>query len=382
MAKSKTSDKLIDIEPEPAEVGTVDPVKHVLPVALERVNSIQRNATPDTTPLTLLKMAVEGGADIEKLTKLMELQERWENRQAQKAYVVALSRFQSIVPSIRKRKNVKFDTKDGSGTVDYNYAPLGDIDEQIKIPMFECGLSKDWTFSETKEGRDTSGRDIVLITATCHITHVNGFSKENSFSGYPDASGKKNLIQQKASTIQYLMRYTLLGALGIATADDDIDGRVGKQADEPIDSEQTAKLNKLLGELPGSVADNTHRFLAFLKVESLGDLLGKDYKKALSALDTYKKTASGKTAPKPAPPTKPKAEPPDSSGEAPQATIKQIQNLRESLKKYGFTDTDLDTEMATYFDQPVVSFQALTKKQADFYVSRLSEVLTKRVTQK
>ena len=42
----------------------------------------------------------------------------------------------------------------------------------------------------------------------------------------PDLTGSKNPIQARGSAIEYLKRYTLIGALGISTADADIDGRL------------------------------------------------------------------------------------------------------------------------------------------------------------
>ena len=41
---------------------------------------------------------------------------------------------------------------------------------------------------------------------------------------FADDSGQKSAIQQVASTITYLRRYTLTGVLGIATTDQDLDG--------------------------------------------------------------------------------------------------------------------------------------------------------------
>ena len=41
-----------------------------------------------------------------------------------------------------------------------------------------------------------------------------------------DKSGSKNVIQAVGSAVTYGQRYTLIGALGITTADEDIDGRL------------------------------------------------------------------------------------------------------------------------------------------------------------
>ena len=38
------------------------------------------------TPMDMINTAIERGADIDQLTKLMDLQERWEANEARKAY--------------------------------------------------------------------------------------------------------------------------------------------------------------------------------------------------------------------------------------------------------------------------------------------------------
>ena len=50
-----------------------------------------------------------------------------------------------------------------------------------------------------------------------------------------DSSGSKNPVQQIGSTMTYLQRYTLIGALGLTTADKDDDGRQGVDSQMPPD---------------------------------------------------------------------------------------------------------------------------------------------------
>ena len=67
----------------------------------------------------------------------------------------------------------------------------------------------------------------------------------------PDTSGKKNEIQSRGSTITYLQRYTLIGALGLTTADEDIDARIPQ---ETITEEQAADIKARLQETGSDVA--------------------------------------------------------------------------------------------------------------------------------
>ena len=66
------------------------------------------------TPVELLRIAVSQNADIDKLTKLMDLQERWERNEARKAFVVAMNAFKSAPPTISKNKQVSFQSSKGT----------------------------------------------------------------------------------------------------------------------------------------------------------------------------------------------------------------------------------------------------------------------------
>ena len=64
-------------------------------------------ATPSTTPAALLQIAVQQGADIDKLERLMALQERWEAAEAKKAFNCAFAAFKSEAVRLIKNKEVK-----------------------------------------------------------------------------------------------------------------------------------------------------------------------------------------------------------------------------------------------------------------------------------
>jgi hypothetical protein len=168
----------------------------------------------EQTPIALINLALDKGLDIEKFSKLFELQERWEKKESEKAFFTAFSNCQKTCPKIKNSKKVYYVLKEG-GSISYSYAPLSEIAEQIREPLASNGLSYRWEFTESDK----------LITCTCIISHLDGHSKESKMSGFKDESGKKSLIQQTASTHTYLQRYTLIGALGLSSADEDVDGR-------------------------------------------------------------------------------------------------------------------------------------------------------------
>ena len=181
----------------------------------------------------LIEMAITSGADIDKLERLMQLQERYDAKNAKSSYLQAVSMFQTNCPVIVTKKQ-------GHG---YKYAPLGDIISQIKDLLFKCGLS--YRFEQQQDGQTTKVK--------CVISHIEGHSESLTMEGGPDnqmsKQGKqvKTDIQATGSTSTYLRRYTLTGALGIVTADEDSDGRVeSSKKIEHCDPGQVIKINELL----------------------------------------------------------------------------------------------------------------------------------------
>lgn len=176
------------------------------------------------TPADLLRIAVESGADLDRLERLMALQEKWEAGQARKAYIDAMSRFKKSPPHILKSKAVNFTTT--RGTTSYMHATLGDVAQPIIEGLAAVGISHRWDVQQPDGG---------MITVTCILTHEQGHSEQVTMKAGRDDSGGKNSIQQVASTITYLERYTLLSITGIATHDmpDDDGHKSEAKTEEP-----------------------------------------------------------------------------------------------------------------------------------------------------
>lgn len=181
-------------------------------------------------PAQLLTLAVDKDLDIDKLRQLMELQRQWQSDQARKAFFESLTRFQSEVPELRKVKEVAFKE------VKYKYAPLADIVRQIKSTCKDCGLSYRWEISDTEKE----------IKVTCLVTHVDGHTEQTTMMANPDSSGSKNIIQARGSSIEYLKRYTLIGALGLSTADSDVDGAMPEISLDILHKAYIEEYNKLI----------------------------------------------------------------------------------------------------------------------------------------
>lgn len=192
------------------------------PPGADLAPAVQINTQPAaTTPSALLELAVSQGADIDKLEKLMDLQERWQKGEAAKAFKQAMANFQAEKPELKKTQKASFTTK-GGGHKEYNYASLPHVQRLVDPILSKFGLS--YTWRQQQDG-DT-------VTITCIVSHIDGHIEENSMSAPHDASGNKNAIQAIGSTVSYLKRYTLEGALGLSTDKDD-DANAGSSSRKP-----------------------------------------------------------------------------------------------------------------------------------------------------
>ena len=212
--------------------------------------------TPD--PLALIKLAIDTNADIDKLEKLMALKERHDAAQARREFFEALARFQAECPVITKNKKADFNSS--KGNVKYSFATLDQIVSQIKDPLQKCDLTYRWEFSENEN----------RISVTCLITHKSGHSETTVTSANADTSGAKNEIQARGSTLTYLQRYTLIGALGIATAQEDIDGQNKNDGKLHPDTELAIKDCKTEADLSSVWNSNTQLHTDKAFVQAMG----------------------------------------------------------------------------------------------------------------
>lgn len=212
-----------------------------------------------TTPSDLLRMAVAQGADLDRLERLMALQERWEANDARKQFTVAMTRFKAMPLTIFKRKAIGYTTTAGD-FVGYKHAELSDVTEVVGPAMARHGLSYRWDVKQ--EG----GR----INVACIVMHEAGHTERVVMDAAPDNSGKKNAVQQIASACTYLQRYTLLAVTGMSTKGMDDDGEAAGDAaaaqrrrswlDEQIENIRTAPtgghLNSVMAYAVGKTREN------------------------------------------------------------------------------------------------------------------------------
>lgn len=180
-------------------------------------NKIIKN---ETLPSNLIELAIKNNAGLEQLEKLMDLQERWEKKEAKKLFFNSMAQFMKIKPDIKKDSKADYTTKAGF-KIKYEYSTLKNIQKLIDPLLSELSLS--YSF-KTKIENDK-------LQVSCIVYHESGHSEEYTLEAPSDLSGNKSLIHGMGSTNTYLQRYTLCNAFGLSAENDD-DGK-GNQSKPP-----------------------------------------------------------------------------------------------------------------------------------------------------
>jgi hypothetical protein len=226
--------------------------------AVEKIEP-QPRAVAAVTPMDMLNRAVESGAGLDMVEKLMSLQERWETGQARKAFDRAIAAAKAKITPIQR--NAK-------GHNDKRYADFAAIAKVVDPILSENGLS--YRFRTAQSDR---------ISVTCILSHEAGHSEETTLSGPPDASGSKNAIQAIGSTLTYLQRYSLVQMLGLAASNDD-DGKAAADG-SVISEDQAAELIALADE----VNADKRAFCEYFKIDGIAMMPAKDFERAKIALN-------------------------------------------------------------------------------------------------
>ena len=154
--------------------------------------------------------------DLDRLERMLALQERWEANAARNAFNAAFAAFKAESVMIVKNITVTDGPLKGK-----KYADLFAVVNTITPALSKHGLSASWKLTKDEP---------VWLEVTCTLRHAEGHAETVSMGGPPDAGGAKSAIQGRASSKSYLERYTLLAITGLASSDGDKDGQSSAQA--------------------------------------------------------------------------------------------------------------------------------------------------------
>lgn len=180
--------------------------------------------TEPPTPVDVLALAVQRGADMDQIERFMAAAKEWKAEMAREAFNTALAQFKARAIRVKRTTDRKEGPLQGQ-----KYADLNAYNVASAEVLGEYGLSTSWSFPKT-ESRD-------WIEVTCIVRHKDGHSESTTFGGGVDTGPGRNPIQARKSTVTYLERITLQAALGLSDEGEDDDGAGGATLREERDED-------------------------------------------------------------------------------------------------------------------------------------------------
>lgn len=238
------------------------------------------------------RLAIDPRVDVEKLERLLMMQERVMDRNSKSAFMAAFSAMQPELPTIERNGRIVVYSKADRDRVggpppgavpqqQTPYALFEDINEAVRPILARHAFGLSFRIGSTADGK---------ITVTCILSHGAGHSEQTEMVLKHDASGSKNDVQAIGSSVSYGKRYTLLAILNISSrakidADDDGNaaGTPTEKADDPnpmIDDDQATHIDSLIT----STGANRDNILKAYRVADISGLRVSQYQDALAKL--------------------------------------------------------------------------------------------------
>jgi ERF superfamily len=219
------------------------------------------------------RAALNPNVDIDKMERLLQMQERILEKASKSAYATAFALMQGELPSIDRKGRITITDKNDRDKIIQStpYSKWEDINDAIKPILRLHGFGLSFRVGQAADGR---------ITVTCVLSHREGHSEETTMVLMLDTTGSKNNVQAMGSSISYGKRYTASAMLNITSHGEDDDGKAA-DAPEAITDDQAI----ILRELAESVGADMPKFLAYVKVGSLTEIRADKFKDAVSILE-------------------------------------------------------------------------------------------------
>jgi ERF superfamily len=166
-------------------------------------------------PHVLLARAIDVGASIETVERLVALAQDVRAVQAREAWYGAMAEFQKTCPAIKKTLTARIQTRQGPG-FSYRYAPLDEILSTIQPVLGPLGLSVSWRSPRIEPDR---------VVISCRVAHALGHVEDSGEVAMPIVTADPGIgatpPQRVGIALTYARRYSLLAIIGLAPEDDD-----------------------------------------------------------------------------------------------------------------------------------------------------------------
>ncbi len=179
----------------------------------------QGSMVPQSEAVAFVQMleraARDPAVDIDKLERLMAMQERMLARTAEAEYHTAFAAMQLELPVLSERGKVL----NKAGGSQSKYTLWEDLNETIKPILSKHGFALRFLPGNTEGGK---------ITVTGVLSHRGGYVERATMTVPLDESGAKNSVQGLGSSTSYGKRYVAISMLNLTSGGEDDDGKGGK----------------------------------------------------------------------------------------------------------------------------------------------------------
>lgn len=204
------------------------------------------------------RAATDPKIGLEKMERMLDMQERILNRNAKQAFTADLASMQVELPRVMES---------GEGHNKAKYAKLEDINDAVRPVLNKYGFAITFRVNQQQGA----------ISIKTVLSHREGHSEETEIVLPADASGSKNAVQAVGSSVSYGKRYGICAMLNISTGDDNDGANNGNL----LSASQIQNLEDLTLEVGADRA----KFLAYIGVSDFSQLPANKYGNAVKALN-------------------------------------------------------------------------------------------------
>jgi hypothetical protein len=234
-----------------------------IPTVQDAIDELDREATIINV---IARAASDPNTDVDKLERLLAMQERVLERAAEQAFNVAMREAQENMGPVLKNK----ENKETHST----YANLEQVSKLMDPIIYKHGFSMSFGTADCPYPNH--------YRVTCDVSHTGGFTKHYQADVPVDNTGpkgaqNKTMTHGFGSALSYGRRYLKLLIFDVATTDDD--GRAAGNG-RPISKEQFETLNGLAD----AVGADKPKLCQYMKIDALNELPAFSYDNAVSIL--------------------------------------------------------------------------------------------------
>ncbi len=226
-------------------------------------------ARPETVYDVFRRMAMDKDVPLERISALMDLQIKAEDRQAEKEFNSDFAALLPKLPKIGKNGVIDMGAKGSMKFIRYE-----DLDRALRPIYTADGFSLSFNSEATDKG--------ILLVAV--LAHRAGHSKASRLQLPPDVGAGRNALQALGSSLSYAKRYLTCNLFNIVAEGEDDDATAG----DFITEKQAMNVEDLIAECSLGEAGRA-KFLETFNCKAVSELMKANYAPAINLLSAKRR---------------------------------------------------------------------------------------------